>query len=615
MRTIVLALIPAVLLAADSPSPERIRAAAEKAVSLLQTSQRAWKQDCASCHHQTLPALALRAAMDHGLKFDESTARATAVQIASIYSDLDRAVQYTHLIDPAMDDGLRLLAADASGMRPNLAAAVYARHIALSQHSDGHWATIDMRPPQSFGPFAATATAMRAIQLYSNPSLTAETQARVHKAQQWMEANVARNTEERSQQLIALLWAGSPQAVRARLAKELMATQQADGGWNSIEGANSDAYSTGHALVALADAGGVATSETAWLRGVQFLLSTQQTDGSWHVVSRLHPPAAVSPPYFETGYPYGHDQFISSMGAAYAVMALARALGPAQTKDATSSDAVPAVPESWSETVLFGSAADVRRLLDEKKLDANAATKAGGTTALMMAVPDMEKTKLLIDRGAKANTPAKDRFSALLVACTYPGSAPVVKLLLDHGAQVNLPKGAARPRFNATPLNLAANTGDAELTRLLLQAGARPEEKMLVMGLFPGSPVLTALSFDDAPTVAALLDKGTAVDTKDDEGVPLLAWAAIGNELKVARLLISRGANVNLVDKKGMTPLLYAASIDFGDSVMIDLLLKAGADPMARTKEGLTANDLARKYNHRHLVPTVSASASAPSVH
>jgi ankyrin repeat protein len=54
-----------------------------------------------------------------------------------------------------------------------------------------------------------------------------------------------------------------------------------------------------------------------------------------------------------------------------------------------------------------------------------------------------------------------------------------------------------------------------------------------------------------------------------------------------------------------MTPLLYAASIDFGGSAIIDLLLKAGANPAARTKEGLTALDLANKYNHTHLVSTL----------
>lgn len=68
---------------------------------------------------------------------------------------------------------------------------------------------------------------------------------------------------------------------------------------------------------------------------------------------------------------------------------------------------------------------------------------------------------------------------------------------------------------------------------------------------------------------------------------------------------MERGADVNHVDKMGMTPLLYAASIDFGDSAMVDLLLNSGAGMGARTKEGLTALDLARKYNHTHLLASL----------
>ena len=46
-----------------------------------------------------------------------------------------------------------------------------------------------------------------------------------------------------------------------------------------------------------------------------------------------------------------------------------------------------------------------------------------------------------------------------------------------------------------------------------------------------------------------------------------------------------------------MTPLLYAASIDFGSPAMIDMLLKAGARTDMKTKEGKTALELARQYN------------------
>jgi N-acyl-D-amino-acid deacylase len=56
---------------------------------------------------------------------------------------------------------------------------------------------------------------------------------------------------------------------------------------------------------------------------VAFLLSTQQADGSWHVKSR----AVKFQPYFQSGFPYDHDQWISASGTAVAAMALANTIG------------------------------------------------------------------------------------------------------------------------------------------------------------------------------------------------------------------------------------------------------------------------------------------------
>ena len=53
-----------------------------------------------------------------------------------------------------------------------------------------------------------------------------------------------------------------------------------DGGWGQIETQDSDAYATGTALVALHQAGGLATSDPVYARGVAFLLKTQQQDGA-----------------------------------------------------------------------------------------------------------------------------------------------------------------------------------------------------------------------------------------------------------------------------------------------------------------------------------------------
>ena len=215
--------------------------------------------------------------------------------------------------------------------------------------------------------------------------------------------------------------------------------------------------------------------------------------------------------------------------------------------------------------------------------------------------------KLLIDRGANADARAKDRYSALLVAAQYPGSSAAMNLLLDHGAKVRLPKGQGAPLFNAFPIFLAAFSGNSGMIIARLhKEGDRVDDKMNMHRLVPGdAPAGAGELTHRTGSVRALLDAGAKVDEADDDGITVLSWAAIANRVDMARLLIERGADVNHVDKKGMTPLLYAASIDFGDSAMVDLLLKSGARDDARTKEGLTALDLARKYNHTHLLASL----------
>ncbi len=591
---------------AADPSAAQIRDAATRALATIQNSQKNWssKQSCFSCHQQVLPALAFREARQHGIPVDQPAAHADAARAFGFYSNLDRAVQYTHIIDPAMSDSYGLMGADAAGLRPSLVTAVYARLIAARQEADGHWETFDERPPQSYSPFTATAISMAAIQMHSHANLRGDVKARVERARTWLLSHTPRTNEERAFQIFGACVSGNDHAVTDKLARELKATQQPDGGWASLDGRVSDAYSTGQTLWALHDAAGVPTSDAAWQRGVDYLLRTQAKDGSWHVESRLRPPAPVSPAYFETGHPYGHDQFISTMGESWAVVALTQALPSVDSSLPPLKEAEPQGIEPWAETVLFGSMADVKRLLDGG-FDPNSATKSGGTTALMLAAPDIDKMKLLLDAGANADARAKNRYSALLVAANYPGSSAAMNLLLDHGATVRLPKGQGAPQFNAYPIFLATFAGNADIVDRLRKEGDHVDDKMNLLGFATLTPMLALATSNRTDAVRALLDAGARVDEADGDGITILSWAAISNRVEIARLLIERGADVNHVDRKGMTPLLYAASIDFGDSAMIDLLLKSGAKAGARTKEGLTALDLAYKYNHNHLLASL----------
>src|SRR5262252_5600065 len=134
--TMALVLTAAVANAAEATS---IRNAAARNLALFQSSQKHWfeVQRCDSCHHQYQPALAYRAAREHGIPFDEAIARADAAR-AFTYADLDKVVQYSWIIEPAVDDAFRLIAADAAGVRPSLSTAVMARILMARQNRGGH---------------------------------------------------------------------------------------------------------------------------------------------------------------------------------------------------------------------------------------------------------------------------------------------------------------------------------------------------------------------------------------------------------------------------------------------------------------------------------------------
>lgn len=600
-------------LTAQPDDDARIREAAARGVAAIQQAQATWyttnKQVCASCHHQYQPALAYRAARERGVPIDEAIAQADAVR-AFTFADIDRAIQYTHVIEPAMDDAYRMVAAHAAGVPSNLGAAIYARLLISRQNREGDWDGFHQRPPSSYSRFTMAALGLRAVQLYHHPSQKAAAEAAVGRARMFLEAHTPRGTEERAYQLLGLKWAGAARSTLQQLARALKGEQRSDGGWGALPGRDSDVYATAQALVALWE-GGVGDIDPTWRRGVEFLLAAQAPDGSWRVTSRLNPPAPLSPPYFDAGYPEGHDQFLSMTAASWAVMALAHALPPVRPAEpAPMPEVLPVNVEAWVETALFGSIADLRRLLDQG-LSPNAATASGGTTVLMAAVPDVEKMRLLIERGADVNARARTRFSALMVATQYQDGAPAIDLLLDRGAQVAVPAGGSAPVFNANPFLLASYAGNAASLRRLRDAGARMDEAMSLIGTSRTTPMLGAFKFGDAEVARTLLDLGAPVDFADGNGITMLGRAVLNHEVAMAKSLIERGANVDVVDKLGMTPLLWAAASDFGDPAMIELLLASGASASARNRDGLTALDLARKYSHREVIPVLERAAQS----
>lgn len=585
--------------ARTTPAPDDLRKAAGRALALAQASVASFERQrpCSSCHHQALSIEALRVARERGVPFDEAAARRSIERNFRGLANLDKAVTAAAQIDPSLDWGTWLSSADAAGVAPNLTAAVYAQHIARRQERDGRWITIDVRPPQSFSTFTATALAARAMAAYLPEELAAERTERLARARHWLRDTAARDTEDRAFQLLGLAWTGGEEAEMRRLAAELKATQRADGGWAQIPRLASDAYATGQALVALRKAG-VPSSDGAISRGLQYLLGQQKPDGSWLVTTRIHEQDLVSPQYFDAEFPHGPHQFASLSGTLWAAMAIMESL-PVVALGARvlPPQSIPVDDEQpWMRTAIFGAAASLRALLDSG-LAAGAKT-ATGTTALMMAAHDREKVALLLERGADVGSVNTLHHTALMVAANHRGSTGIVRTLLERGAAAGAPPNQP-PGQTVSPLLYAVWSGDRDKVGLLLDKGAKVDAKVSIGGgIFTARPIQIAVFQRDVPMLRLLARRGASMSALSEGGVGLVADAVFTNDPDVVSAVLALGADVNQVDEHGETALMHAASIDYGDSRVIEVLLAAGARRDVAAPDTRTALQMAREYGH-----------------
>jgi ankyrin repeat protein len=431
---------------------------------------------------------------------------------------------------------------------------------------------------------------VRAIRFYLPEELRSEGNAAIQNAQRWLIATHPESTEDATFRLLGLVWSDAGPAEIDTARRDLIAFQKSDG-WPELPGYPPDAYSTGEALFALHEAGTPAT-DPSWRKGLRFLVSTQALDGSWRVHTRMLSPAQVSPAYFSTGFPYQKDEYLSYAGSCWAVMAILTALpesSPAPEPPRSSlSDAAP-----WVRTALFGNAQQLAAQLDAG-LDPNGKTD-GGTTVLMMAAPDPAKVRLLLARGADVKARAPSGADALTIAAANRGDTESLQLLLNAGAEVQAPQGT---RGRQSPLLLASMTGDIENVKLLLAHGADPNKAPNPQA---NTPLAAAVTFGYADVSQTLIAAGANATLTEATGINLLHWAVITGRPMIIPLLVKAGASVNSVDESGYTPLMYAATIDFGDAELVKALLKAGADSSKRNDDGRTPREQARYFHHSTL--------------
>jgi ankyrin repeat protein len=298
------------------------REAVEKSIQLLQRTSKTFFTEggCVACHAQNLAGMAVSVARTNGFKVDE----------AAVAEDLKAVrLQWSSFEQPLLQRGdppgggemlaYSLLQMAAEGAPPDRSTDAMIQNPAGMQRNRGNWHLAGaVRPPMEDGDFGRTAVSLRSLQLYGSAGRKAEFDERIRRAAAWLDAAAPRTTDDRNMQLLGIKWATGN--VRPERLQALLALQKSDGGWAQTPELESDAYATGQVLYSLHELG-IPASERAYRKGVEYLLRTQLDDGSWHVASR----APKFQPYFQSGFPHDHDQWISASATAWAAMALSYA--------------------------------------------------------------------------------------------------------------------------------------------------------------------------------------------------------------------------------------------------------------------------------------------------
>lgn len=251
------------------------------------------------------------------------------------------------------------------------------------------------------------------------------------------------------------------------------------------------------------------------------------------------------------------------------------------------------------DAVKTGSAEAVGALL-KQKTDVNAA-EADGTTALHWAAHtnNLELTRLLLRAGANAN--AVNRYGvAPLRLAVETGNAALAEALVKAGANPN----AAIPGGESV-LMTAARSGDPATLKLLIGAGAKVNVAEETQG---ETPLMYAARENHATAVKVLVEGGADVNGRSKPlewpefkfntgGMiytlqPVGGWtaamfAAREGAIDAVRALADTGADLNLPDPDGTTPLILAIVNARFDTAVA--LLEKGADPNRADQMGMTA--------------------------
>lgn len=254
---------------------------------------------------------------------------------------------------------------------------------------------------------------------------------------------------------------------------------------------------------------------------------------------------------------------------------------------------------------------------DPAEMDSNS---FDATTLAITSKADTEVVKYLLSLEGNAVDKKTHDSRIYLHWAAYAGDAELVQFLLDNGASVT-----ALDSHRYTPLAFGANAGltNPEIYRAFEAKGVNLVEEKNEHGA--NLLLLAAPSLKTEKELNFFLDKGLALDSKDEDGNGIFNYASKKGNMDFLKLLVSKGIDYkslndnggnafmfasqggrgfsndlpvytylkglglkpNIVEKNGSTP-LHRLAFGTKDAAIIELFLNAGADVNQADEKGNT---------------------------
>ena len=258
------------------------------------------------------------------------------------------------------------------------------------------------------------------------------------------------------------------------------------------------------------------------------------------------------------------------------------------TKKTTPQNAPPSIP-ALSQAILKLNAQDMVDLLMAHGADVNQAD-ANGRTPLMLAaeIGDDDLIESLLKAGANPNAVDLNGDNALMIGAGALTAASAAQLIA-HGADINM-RGDGQQTVLIAAI-LAHNNG---LSDFLIENGA----DINAQDDHGYSPVSAASSCGLSSLFNKLVARGADINAKTSDDSSLLHSLCQNGNIDQIKILLENNVNPNTPGKSGITPLFY--SLNYPE--IIRMLLRYGADPLAKVGNGRTVLDIAKAQNKLAIV-------------